>query len=130
HGDALVRPRSPERRDQVADRLALGARGIVARDAMDARLTLEVGARGDAREMPYGAAAHVVGEREDTRERLIAPVDERRRRAEIAAQLERLQRDRRQARSAHGGESPDFGIAEAVDGLHRIADEEQRIAVT
>ncbi len=50
-------------------------------------------------------------------------------RAEIARQLQCLQRDAADARRAHLQEQPHLGVAEQVDGLHGIADEEQRAAI-
>ena len=75
-------------------------------DAVQARLAAEIGARGDAGQVPHRALAHVVGGRKHAREHVVAPVHQRRRRAEIAPQLQRRQcqaaRVRRRAPSRSG----------------------------
>src|SRR4051812_32457614 len=73
--------------------------------------------------------AYVVRGRKHSREHLVAPMNQRRCGPEIAAQFEDLEWNSREPRGAHGREPPDFGIAKAVDGLHRIAHQKERAAV-
>ncbi len=50
-------------------------------------------------------------------------------RAEIDRERQRLEVAGRRCRLPHVQEQPDLGLAEAVDRLHRVADQEQRAAV-
>ena len=60
----------------------------------------------------------------------IHPVDERRRGAEIAAQLQRCETQRADALVARAQEQANLGFAELVDRLHRITHRKQRAAIT
>src|SRR6202020_1121880 len=77
----------------------------------------------------HGAAAQLVVGGESLREGAVGPLDERRLRTEVARELERLQPHGADAVRARREEQADLRIAEAVDGLHRIADDEQRAGV-
>ena len=125
-----LRPRADQLGDQIAPPLR-PPRAVRNRRATRYRLRLafETGARGDAGKMPHRAAPHVVRVGKHPREHFVAPVHQRRCRAEIAPQLQRLQSDRAEAGAAHGREAADLGIAEPVDGLHRIAHQEQRASI-
>jgi hypothetical protein len=50
-------------------------------------------------------------------------------RAVVAVEAQRFQRDAADAAFARLQEEADVGLAEAVDGLHRVADDEQRAPV-
>ena len=81
---------APERGDQIGRTFGFAGRPAIGLDTVDARFDRStLLARGDTGEMAHRALAHVVGCGEYTREDLVAPVHERRRRTEIPAQLER-----------------------------------------
>src|SRR5687768_17840933 len=67
--------------------------------------------------------------RQDVREGGVVPVDEAALGAEVGGEGEALQFYAAEALFPGLEEERDLGLAEAVDGLHRIADEEQRAAV-
>ena len=67
--------------------------------------------------------------RQDVREGGVEPVDQAGLRAEVGAQRERLERDAADALLPRLEEERDLRFAEAVDRLHRVADQEQRAAV-
>ena len=73
--------------------------------------------------------ARIVRGRKYLRAEAIHPVDERRRGAEVAAQLERRETQRADALVARAQEQADLGLAELVDRLHRITDRKQRAAI-
>ena len=92
-----------------------------------ARLCLVHGQRG---RIAHRATLEVIGKRQQRCEAGVDPVHDRTARAEIAPQA---QRDQRHATDALLGclqEQRDVGLAERIDGLHRVADAEERPAVT
>ena len=121
--------RALELRDEIGNRRGFGARTVVAFDAMDLRHALELGSRRRRWPGAHGALAHIVRDGKHAREDFVAPVDQGRRRAEIAPQFERLERQSGEPGGAHRREAADLRVAKAVDGLHRIADQEQRAPV-
>ena len=66
---------------------------------------------------------------EHARERLVEPLHEAFLRAAVGAELDRLELHRPEPGVLRPQEQRYFGFAEAVDRLHRVADEEQRAAV-
>ena len=76
-----------------------------------------------------GARAHIVRGRKELRAGVVDPFDQRRRRAEVAGELQVLELDAADALIAGAQEQPDFCVAELVDRLHRVADREQRAAL-
>src|SRR6267142_5150353 len=77
----------------------------------------------------HGAGGGVGLGRQDVRERRVVPVDEAGLRAEVGREREALERDAAEALVPRLEEERDLRLAEAVDGLHRVADEEERAAV-
>jgi hypothetical protein len=77
----------------------------------------------------HGARAAVGLARQDLRERGVEPVDEAALRAEVSAEGEPFELDRAEAALPGIQKQRDLGLAEAVDRLHRVADEEERAAV-
>src|SRR5206468_3100128 len=67
---------------------------------------------------------------EHARERLVEPLHEAFLRAAVGAELDRLELHRPEPGMLGLQEERHFCFAEAVDRLHRVADEEQRAAVT
>ena len=96
----------PARRSDCAAASASSRGPQSASTRYSVRLAFEVRARGDAGKVTHRAAPHVVDVGEHAREHFVAPVHQRRRRAEIAPQFQRLQsharRARRRARSRIG----------------------------
>src|SRR5882672_808795 len=78
----------------------------------------------------HGAQRLVLLRGEHARERLVEPLHEAFLRAAVGAELDRLERHRTDARMLCLEEERDFRFAEAVDGLHRVADQEQRAAIS
>jgi len=65
------------------------------------------------------------------RERLVDPVDDRARRSEVASELHRFHRNiAHRMLLLRREKDADLGFAKAIDRLHRVADREQRAAVT
>src|SRR5262249_53767583 len=75
------------------------------------------------------ARGDLIDARKDARERLVDPLDDCRRGAEVAFEHERLEPNVTDAALLRLEEQRQVRIAEAVDRLHRIADQEQRAAV-
>ena len=73
--------------------------------------------------------ARIVVRRKHFHAEAIHPIDERRRRAEIAAQLQCREPQCADAGRARAQEQADLGFAELVDRLHRIAHRKQRTAI-
>ena len=67
--------------------------------------------------------------RQDPRECLVEPVDDRYGGAEVDAQRQPLQPHGTESTVADVEEQADLRVAEPIDRLHRIADQEQRTAV-
>src|SRR5439155_27145020 len=67
--------------------------------------------------------------RQDVRERGVVPVDEAGLRSEIRGEREALELHGAEALFPRLEEERDLRLAEAVDRLHRVADEEERAAV-
>ncbi len=78
----------------------------------------------------HGARCLVFLRGEHARERLVEPLHEAFLRAAVGAELDRLELHRPEPGVLGLQEERHFGFAEAVDRLHRVADEEQRAAVT
>src|SRR5438067_10072598 len=88
------------------------------------------------RRVRHGAGGGIGLARQDVREGSVVPVDEVRLRAEVGGQRNALELDPRLRGGAAEAalvpgleEERDVRLAESVDGLHRVADEEQRAAV-
>ena len=79
------------------------------------------GAGGTGRGEAHGATAVVVVRAKDVGKGLVDPAHQRRLRAVVAVQVQRLRLDGAQAVRAHLQKQPDFGFAKAVDRLHRVA---------
>ncbi len=128
--DARVGPGRVTSLDDVGDRPGLGA-PAAAQERVDLHAPF-VGRlrRRHAFRILHGAAQHVVMRRQHAGEALIDPLHDRLRRAEIHAQRQRLECDVAEPAVAHVEEQADIRVAEAVDRLHGIADQEQRAAVT
>src|SRR5882762_10514338 len=77
----------------------------------------------------HGARCLVFLRGEHARERLVEPLHEAFLRAAVGAELDRLELHRPEPGVLGLQEERHFGFAEAVDRLHRVADEEQRAAV-
>ncbi len=82
-----------------------------------------------ARCVAHCATQHVVRSRQHLREAIVHPVHDRCRRAKIHRELQRLEHQLAEAVVADVEEQSDLRVAEAVDRLHRVADEEQRAPV-
>src|SRR5881296_3151374 len=78
----------------------------------------------------HGARCLVFLRGEHARERLVEPLHEAFLRAAVGTELDRLELHRPEPGVLGLQEERHFGFAEAVDRLHRVADEEQRAAVT
>ncbi|OIQ81377.1 hypothetical protein GALL_368610 [mine drainage metagenome] len=75
------------------------------------------------------ALHHAIPGREHPNEGAVHPVDHFRAGTVVAAQPQSAQADVVDAPLRHAQEQADLGLAEAVDGLHRVADAEQRAPV-
>ena len=71
----------------------------------------------------------VFGLGESRRKGLVHPLDYSSHGTEIGGEIQAFGLHQADARFADLQEQSDFGLAEAIDGLHRIADEEERAAV-
>ena len=91
--------------------------------------TVPLNARRNGRQVAYRGQARIVGGWEDRAAMMIHPIDELRRRAEIAAQLQRRELQAADALIACAQEQADLGLAKLIDRLHRIAHGKQGATV-
>src|SRR5581483_6722037 len=91
--------------------------------ALEARM-----ARGRGR-IGHRARGLVLLRRQDAREGAVHPLHDAALRAEGGGEAQRLELDRAEAAAPRAQEETDFRLAEAVDRLHRVADEEERAPV-
>src|SRR5207302_5816637 len=89
----------------------------------------ERGVLGRGARVRYGAGGGIGLGRQDRGKRSVVPVDEAGLRAEVGGEREALELDTAEARVPGLQEQRDLRLAEAVDRLHRVADEEERAAV-
>ena len=133
HGDAFFRRFAAGLADDGQDATGLLADGVAAvalDDRMDDDAAIHARRPGRRRfGIAHGAGFRAVVGREDGREGRIDPIDDARIRAVVAEQAQVAEADVADAALADAQEEPDVGLAEAVDRLHRVADDEQRAAV-
>lgn len=124
-----------QRRAHQADRdvlgLPLGAGGVAAfpggveQHRLARRRLVERG-RGA---VGNGAGIRVIGARQQLREHAVDPIHHAALRTEVVGQLQEARPDLAHAPLGHLQEQADLGLAETVDGLHRVAHQEQRAAI-
>ena len=85
--------------------------------------------RGRGGRIPDGTALEIVCRRQERREGLVDPVDDRAARSEIAPESLGVERDATDALALCLQEERNVRLAECVDGLHRIAHAEQASAI-
>ena len=77
----------------------------------------------------HGAAFRIIQQRKNVRKGRVNPIDDRRIGAVVAIEAQVFEGNAADAILPHAQEESDIGLAETVDGLHRITDNEQRTAV-
>ncbi len=115
--------------DAIRDERRLSLSISIREETQADELLVSRRARRKARRERDGARPNIVGGRKKPREERIGPRDQRRRRAEVPRELQRLHRHFADAMLASAQEQPDLRFAKEVNRLHRIAYREQRVTV-
>ena len=107
------------------------AHPVAPEECVHAHAALRRGVRtGGYGQIGDSTALHVVARGQDLRERAIEPLDHRGGGPEIDAEREAFEPEPAQTAVAHVEKEADLCVAEPVDRLHGIADQEQRPAIT